>query len=204
MTANRTRVLAVAVLALVVAAGVAVLLVRSSRSSPGSVDLAASVPAPAGVTPQTFAPAGLGATLMVPSQWRNTPPTSGFQYVIGAETEPAGFVGAGQRGGVVPVTVGEVKSARKTFLESLGAKIDSTSTGTVDNRPAVRLHYRLTAGGLTVTDTEYDIIATSNLAVGASQHQTTYNVITIVVGTPVLQQNPALTDWIGSTIRIHT
>jgi hypothetical protein len=55
-----------------------------------------------------------------------------------------------------------------------------------------------------VTDTEYDIIATSNLAVGASQHQTTYNVITIVVGTPVLQPDPPLTDWIGSTIRIRT
>ncbi|HEV3353087.1 MAG TPA: hypothetical protein VG076_09205, partial [Acidimicrobiales bacterium] len=110
---------------------------------------------------------------------------------------------AGQRSGVVPVTVAQVKSARQTFLESLGAKIDSTSTGTVDNHPAVRLHYKLTAGGLTVTDTEYDIIATSSLPVGANQHQTTYNVITIVIGTPVSQPDPALTDWIGSTIKIQ-
>jgi hypothetical protein len=203
MTTNRTRVLAAAVLALVVAAGIAVFLVRSSHSSPGNVDLAASVPAPAGVTPQTVAPAGLGATFIVPSQWKSSPPSFGFQFVIGSETAPAGFVGTGSRGGVVPVAVAEVKSARKSFLESLGAKIDSASTGTVDNRPAVRLHYRLSAGGLTVTDTEYDIIATSSLPVGVSQHQTTYNVITIVVGTPVSQPNPALTDWIGSTIKIQ-
>jgi hypothetical protein len=141
---------------------------------------------------------------MVPSQWTSSPPSSGFQYVIRGESPPAGFVGTAGQGGVVPVTVAQLESARTSFLEGKGATIDAATTGTVDNRPAVRLRYELSAGGLTVSDTEYDIIATSTLAVGAAQHQTIYDVVTIVVGTRVSQPNPALTNWIGSTIRIHT
>ena len=146
----------------------------------------------------------VSVTVMVPSQWRSSPPSSGFQYVIRGERPPAGFVGVAGRGGVVPVTVAQLESARTSFLESKGATIDAATTGTVDNRPAVRLRYKLSAGGLTVSDTEYDIIATSTLAVGAAQHQTIYDVVTIVVGTPVSQPNPALTNWIGSTIKIHS
>ena len=77
------------------------------------------------------------------------------------------------------------------------------SRGTVAGRPAVRLRYRLSAGSLTVIDTEYDIVAASSLAVGPAQRQTTYDVITIVIGTPVSQPNRSLVDWVASTIAIH-
>jgi len=203
MTGDRTRLLAAGVAVLIVVAGVSAYLVGRSGSSSSKANLAAPATTPAGITPQTFATAGLGATMMVPSTWANSAPASGFQFVTRGLTPPAGFVGASRRGGVVPVTVGELESTRRTFLSGAGATIESVSTGTVDGRPAVRLRYRLSSGGLTVDDTEYDIISTSTLAVGAAQRQTTYDVITIVVGTPVSQPNRPLVDWIASTIKIH-
>ncbi|GEM_PF-5521266 len=202
LSSNRSALaIGVAVL-LVVATAVGAYLVRSSRSST-SGNLAAAAPIPTGVTPQTFAPAELGATLMVPSTWANATPSSGFQHVIRGLTPPAGFVGTLRFGGVVPVTVTQLKSQRTTFLKSAGASIQSESTGTVDGRPAVRLRYTISANGLTVDDAEYDIISTGTLPVGAAQHQTTYDVITIVVGTPVSQPNPALVNWISSTVTVH-
>jgi hypothetical protein len=203
MTTNRTRLLAAGVAVVLLAAGVAALLVRSSPSSTTAFTPPASTPAPAGVTAQTFAPAGLGATLMVPSTWANSPPASGFQYVIRGLSSPAGFVGAGRQGGVVPITAAQLGSTRRSFLTSMGATIDSVSRGTVEGHPAVRLRYRISGGGLTVDDTEYDIVATGTLAAGASQHQTTYDVITIVIGTPVSLPNRPLVDWIASTITVH-
>ena len=203
MTSSRTKVLAVGVVVLVVVAVVAAYLVGSSHSSTTSTNLAPAAPVPAGVTPQAFAPAGLGAALMVPSTWANSPPLSGFQYVVRGTSPPAGFVGAGNRGGVLPITVAQLEPQRRTGLESIGARIHSVSTGTVDNHPAVRFRYDLSANGVTVNDTEYDIIVTGTLPVGAAQHQTTYNVVTIVVGTPSSQPSPALVDWISSTVRIQ-
>ena len=158
MTGNKTRLLAAGVAVLIVVSGVAAYLVGSSHSSTSDSNLAASATAPAGITPQAFAPAGLGATVMVPSTWANSPPASGFQYVIRGLTPPAGFVGASRRGGVVPVKLAELESTRRTFLSGVGATIDSVSIGKVDGRPAVRFRYALSAGGLTVSDTEYDII----------------------------------------------
>lgn len=117
-------------------------------------------------------------------------------------TPPAGFAGASRRGGVRPVTVSQLESQRKEFLQGAGATIESATTGTVDNRPAVRLRYKISGNGFTVSDTEYDIIVTGTLAVGAAQHQSVYDVIVLVVGTPVSQPNTALVDWISSTIRI--
>ncbi|MBV9411093.1 MAG: hypothetical protein JO148_05815 [Acidimicrobiia bacterium] len=67
----------------------------------------------------------------------------------------------------------------------------------------MRLRYTLTANGQTVSDTEYDILDTSTLAVGAAQNQTVYNVITVVVGTPVSQPDGPLIDWVSSTIRVQ-
>jgi hypothetical protein len=187
---------------LLVVAGVAAYLVGTSHSST-STNLAPTAPVPAGVVPQTFAPDGLGATLMVPSTWANSPPSSGFQYVIRGTSPPAGFVGATRRGGVVPITVAQLESQRRSFLQGVGARIDSVTRGTVDSHPAVRFRYTISGNGVTVSDTEYDVIVTGTLAVGAAQHQTTYDVIAIVVGTPVSQPNPALVDWISSTVTIR-
>jgi hypothetical protein len=103
----------------------------------------------------------------------------------------------------VPITIAQLESQRRTFLQGAGARIDSVTRGTVDSHPAVRLRYTISGNGVTVSDTEYDVIATSTLPVGAGQHQTTYNVITVVVGTPVSQPNPALVDWISSTLTIR-
>ena len=80
--------------------------------------------------------------------------------------------------------------------------IHSSSSGQVDGRPAVQLQYRISGNGVTVDDTEYDIVATNTLTVGASQRQTTYNVVTIVIGTPVGRPDPGLVRWIASTIRV--
>lgn len=203
MAPSRTRSLGIAAAILVVVAAAIAVAVTRSQSSSGTPNLAASASAPAGISTRTFAPAGLGATVMVPSQWADTPPSSGFQFTAGSATPPAGFVGAGNRSGVVPVSVSALTQQRKQFLESIGAKIDSAKTGTVDKHPAVRFHYKLTVGSRSVIDNEYDIIVTGTLPVGAAQHQTTYSVVTIVIGTPVASANQRLLDWAGSTIRIQ-
>jgi len=202
MPTSRTRNLGMAAAVLAVVAVVAAVVTASHHSS-GNANLAPSAPPPAGITTRTFAPAGLGATVTVPSHWADTKPSSGFQYAAGSTASPSGFVGAGTQSGVVPVSLSALKDQRRQFLESIGAKIASAKTGTVDNRPAVRFHYKLTVGAQSVIDNEYDIIATSTLPVGAAQHQTIYNVITIVVGTPLSSPNRPLLDWIGSTIRIQ-
>src|SRR5205085_1345460 len=84
----RTKLLAAGLAVLLVAAGLAVYLVRSSRSSTTTLDLASRTAAPAGITPQTFAPAGHGATAMVPSTWATSPPSPGFQYVVRGLSPP--------------------------------------------------------------------------------------------------------------------
>src|SRR5439155_24937098 len=118
-------------------------VVASSHHASGSSDLAAGAPTPAGISTRSFAPAGLAAAVTVPSQWVDVPPSSGFQYTARSAGPPEGFVGAGVRGGVVPVSLSQLEASRRQFLQSIGAVIDSVKTGTVDHRPAVRFHYRL-------------------------------------------------------------
>jgi len=202
MTSNRTRALGVTVAVLVVAAVIGAAVTASHHAS-GNSNLTPTASPPAGITTRTFAPAGLGATVTVPSHWADSRPSSGFQYAAGSVAPPSGFVGAGNQSSVVPVSLSALKDQRRQFLESIGAKIDSAKTGTVDGRPAVRFHYKLTVGNQSVIDNEYDIVATSTLPVGAAQHQSVYNVITIVVGTPVSSPNQPLLDWVGSTIKIQ-
>ena len=202
MAPTRTRALAAAAAVLVVVAVVAAVLTSSHHSSRTS-DLAPTAPAPAGIPTRSFAPAGLGAALTIPAKWVDTAPApaSGAQFTARGGP-PEGFVLAAVRGGVVPITLSQFAAGRRQLLQSLGGVIDSVKTGTVDNHPAVRLQYKLSAPSGSVVDTEYDILSTSTLPVGASQHQTIYNLISIVVGTPVSHPDQALEDWVGSTIRV--
>ena len=202
MASSRTKAVAGAAAALVVAAVIAAIVLSTSSHSDRSDDLAAAAPAPAAITPRTFAPTGLGASLSIPSQWTDAPPASGFQFVARGQSPPPGFVGAAARSGFVPVSSAALESSRRQFLTSAGAVIHSSSSGQVDGRPAVQLQYRISGNGVTVDDTEYDIVATNTLTVGASQRQTTYNVVTIVIGTPVGRPDPGLVRWIASTIRV--
>ena len=199
MPLARTRfVAAVTVGAVLAVVGVAVVLTRSS-STTTSTNLLPTAGTPMASATTVFAPAGLGASITVPSSWKPAPPTSGFQYVIQGSGE---FVLAARESGFVPLSPTSLAKTRTTFLRSRGGNILSQTTGTVDGRPAAKLHYRLSDGTVTVDDTEYDIITTSTMPVGASQNQREYNDIIIVLGSPpAAKQEPTL-QWIASTLRI--
>ena len=204
MRTRRAPLLVGALAAVALVAGVgAYLAVRPGGGTPNLLPVSAS--APAGTAPHTFTPTGLGASITVPAQWASEPPASGFQYVISSGSPTGAFVLASRRGGVVPVSAATLQRDRVAQLKQIGASVGSVTTGTVDHRPAVRIRYVLPSPRGAVTDTEYNIVAPSTtLPVGAAQHQTVYNWITIAIGTPVSYPDPALVDWISSTIKVSS
>ena len=200
---NRNRLAAGAVAAVVVAAGV-ILGVTLTNSSSTTVSTAGLLPTGVSVPPGThevFSPPNLGVSVMLPSTWTASPPASGFQYVM---TSPAGsgqFLLAANQTGFIPFNASSTAKARQTFLRSRGANISSTSVGTVDGHAAVRLRYVIRLGTLIADDTEYDVLTTSTLPVGSSQHQTEYGDTVIVLGAAPHADRSVL-NWVASTIRV--
>jgi hypothetical protein len=201
---NRNRLAAGAVAAVVVAVGV-ILVVTLTNSSSTTVSTAGLLPTgvsvPPGTHPEIFSPPNLGVSVMLPSTWTASPPASGFQYVM---TSPAGsgqFLLAANQTGFVPFDDLLTAKARQTFLRSHGANISSTRVGTIDGHPAVRLRYVIRLGNLIADDTEYDVLTTSSLPVGSSQHQNEYGDTVIVLGAPPHADRSVL-NWVASTIRV--
>src|SRR5256885_482731 len=111
---------------------------------------------PPGITPKTFVIPGAGVTVTLPATWQVQPPTSGFQYRAG---DSAGaFLLAGSFTPRPGATVSSAGAARAKYLRSIGAKIASRTTTTVDEHGAARLSYRLSPSDRpAVDDIEYDI-----------------------------------------------
>ncbi|HET6873551.1 MAG TPA: hypothetical protein VFH70_02165 [Acidimicrobiales bacterium] len=151
--------------------------------------LPAPTPVPAGVTPMTFGPAALGASLSVPTGWVDRGPAAGAQFSIRSVGQPVDFILASSR----PWTTTDaaaVALSRSTFLGRLDTTIASVTTGVVAGHPAARLRYQITVGGQSARDVEYDILTGSD-------------VITIIIGTSQTRPDTALVNWIASTLNVQ-
>ena len=154
---------------------------------------------------QTYSPAGLDASMMLPSSWKAVPLTEGAQFAMSSAAKPRQFMIAGRYGSFLPISLTHLEAGRIKFLQNHGAKIMSKVAGSIDGHPAARLTYLIGAATTEVADTEYDVIIRSPLAVGANQHQTVYSDVEIVLGTArsAAGQATPVFDWIASTIKIQ-
>lgn len=154
---------------------------------------------------QTYSPAGLDASMMLPSSWKAVPLTEGAQFAMSSAAKPRQFMIAGRYGSFLPISLTHLEAGRIKFLQNHGAKITSKVAGSIDGHPAARLTYLIGAATTEVADTEYDVIIRSPLAVGANQHQTVYSDVEIVLGTArsAAGQATPVFDWIASTIKIQ-
>lgn len=158
---------------------------------------------PISISTRVFAPTGLGAQVTLPADWKAIPQTSDVQYAMRGPGSTFDFLLATQRTGVVEVSPNQLEKSRSNGLRKLGADLKTATIGTVDGQPAVELSYTASSPAGAVSETEYDIFAKpTTLAVGASQHQSIYSEVTIVLGGPASNPDSALLNWIASTIRL--
>jgi hypothetical protein len=188
-----------------IAAVIAATVVLSSCSSSGPQNLLPRNISFNPGTSQNYSPAGLDASMMLPSSWHTAPLTENAQYAMESQGHPVAFVIAGRYGGVLPTTLSQLVSARTKFLAKHDARITSTDTGVVDGLPAARFTYRINAPTAEVADIEYDVLTTSPLAAGANQHQTVYSDVEILLVTSesAAAGDKPMFDWIASTIKVH-
>jgi len=164
---------------------------RSAAASSGPF-LPVAVATPAGVTARPFSPAGLGVTVDVPATWTPAAPASGFDYVLDGPSGSGQFLLATRAPGFTSAR--QLLDNRRSFLKSVGATIQSTRSGAIGSRPAVKLQYRLPGrnGRPAVNDIEYDtLVGTSGAALVVVGH--------VNGGAADL----ALVAWITSTIRAN-
>ena len=189
----------------VIALAAAAALALSSCSSSGPQNLLPKNVSFKPGTSQTYSPAGLDASMMLPSGWHTAPLTEDAQYAMESQGHPRAVMIAGRYGGVVRRTLSQLVNARTKFLAKHSAQITATETGIIDGLPAARITYRINARPTEVADIEYDILTTSPLAAGANQHQTVYSDVEILLVTSesAAAGDKPMFDWIASTIKVR-
>ena len=151
-----------------------------------------SLPTPAAVTATPFGPPDLGITLMVPSTWKPSTVTSGFEYAMRDTGPTHAYLLANIRTVPEGTTPARFAQRRIAYLKTVHGTVESTAGTTVDGHGAARLRYRLTLpGGRAVEDVEYDIARGPTFVV-------------IALGEPAPQTDTPLLDWIMSTVRVST
>ena len=189
----RRRTIAVsAALVVAVVAIATVGSVVSARRHVPTVVVPKGVATPTGVVAKTYAPSDLGVTMSIPSTWQQFSAGSGFQYTVGDTGSTTGFLLATHFPQPAMSGVPRFGQARADYLTHYGAKILSRGPAMVDGHRAVILRYHLARKGRPggVDDSEYDIeLASGSYAV-------------IVLGESLPRPDPAVLDWIASTMRI--
>lgn len=165
------------------------------------------VPSPMGVSTMSVGGNDLGVSVMLPATWSTAPFETGFQLAMDNPLAPHDFITASITAGAFEPSVDHVLNSQEASLRLMGARIGSTTTGTVDGDPAFRLNYvtsyaagtdmRKIVANRQVAVTEYDIILTA--AKGAHN---AYDVVTIVLGAPSTTPDRTLLDWVASTIHV--
>ena len=145
---------------------------------------------PGGGRSRTWAPAGLGLSVQIPSTWLDRGPAAGFSYTA----SPAGGDGsivADRFRALDPQDASAVGTGRRTDLRAFGAIDVELATTEVDGRPAAVLRYHLSSpdGPGTYAITEYDV------PVGDW-------VLIVAIGERDPADRSELTEWVASTIEV--